>query len=78
MTFLVGLSFVMALLLGLWLGRARPYDQSPEEIERRLSEVDGTHRKVKRHLIFLDLLHRVSEKASDRRFRDRRRPFKWG
>jgi hypothetical protein len=75
MTFMVGLSLVGALIWGIWLGLPKRYDQSLEEIDRRLSE-SGAHRKAKRHMTFLNLLQRKTEKGTDRRFRSERHPFR--
>ncbi len=77
MSFLVGLSFVAALLFGVWLGMPRRYDQSLDEINQRLDE-EGEHQRVKRHMTFLTLLQRKVEKGSSRRQRSTRRPFELG
>lgn len=75
MSWLVILSFVAALGFGIWLGRPRPYDQSLEEIDEKLSE-EGRHARVRRHRTVLNLLQRKSERASHARRRPTRSPFK--
>lgn len=74
MSWVVILSFVAALALGIWIGRPRPYNQTLEEIDERLDE-EGQHARVKRHRTVLNLLQRKSERASHSRRRSRRSPF---
>ena len=75
MTWLIILSFVVALGFGVWLGRPRPFDQSLDEIDERLQE-KGQHARVKRHRTVLSLLQRNSERASHQRRRSSRTPFR--
>ncbi len=74
MSWFVGLSLIGAFLFGIWLGMPRRFDQSLDEIDRRLVE-PGQHNKAKRHITFLNLLQKKREKGSDRRQRDHRTPF---
>ncbi len=76
MTWLIALSFVAALGLGIWLGLPRRYDQPLDEIERRLEE-EGQHQQVKRHRTVLGLLQRKLEPGSrSRRRYQSRGPFR--
>lgn len=75
MSWLIALSFVTALGFGVWLGMPRRYDQSHEEIDRRLDE-EGEHQQVKRHRIVFNLLQKKMEKGSDARRRRSRKPFR--
>lgn len=75
MSWLIALSFVVALGFGVWLGMPRRYDQSLEDIDRRLDE-EGEHQKVRRHRTVLNLLQPKMEKGSHTRRRDSRKPFR--
>ena len=75
MSWLIALSFVVALGFGVWLGMPRRYDQSLEEIDRRLDE-EGDHQKVRRHRTVFNLLQPKMEKGSDTRRRHSRKPFR--
>jgi hypothetical protein len=74
MSVFVGLSLILALAFGIWLGMPRRYDQPLDDIERRLGK-DGEHERVKRHMTFLNLMQKRVEKGSNRRQRSSRRPF---
>jgi hypothetical protein len=77
MEWLVWASLVAALLLGIWLGMPRRYDQSLQDIEERMSE-GGEHQTVQRHFTFLNNLKRTTvERASQKRRRSSgRSPFR--
>jgi len=81
MAWLILLSFVAAFLLGIWLGRPRPYEPSLEEIEARLQQVGGEHAQVKRARtypvrVLQQLLQRKQQRGSERRReRGRKAPF---
>ncbi len=75
MFWLQALGLVAALAVGIWIGRPRPFNQSPQEIEDLLSK-SGSRKKATRHVTFLNLLQRKMEKGSDRRRKPSgRRPF---
>ena len=74
MIWLVGLSFVIALAGGIWLGLPRRYEQSLDEIDQRLDE-EGQHQKVRRHRTVFNLLQGNLERGSHRRRRRTGRPF---
>jgi hypothetical protein len=78
MTILAIVGMVFALALGIYWGLPLRYQPSLEEIDKRLEE-DGEHAKVKRHMTFLNLLQRKTEKGSDRRRNASRtrRPFQY-
>ena len=75
MTWLIGVSFVVALAGGIWLGLPRRYDQPLDEIDRRLDQ-EGQHQKVKRRRTVFSLLQRNMEKGSHSRRRQSRKPFR--
>jgi hypothetical protein len=75
MTWLISLSFVVALVWGIWLGLPRRYDQSLDEIDQRLEE-DGQHQKVRRHRTVFNLLQKQVERGSHSRRRRSRKPFR--
>ncbi len=75
MSWLIALSFVVALVFGIWLGLPRRYDQSFDEIDRRLDE-EGQHQKVRRHRTWFALLQTKLEKGSHSRRRRSRKPFR--
>jgi hypothetical protein len=67
---------VAALGFGVYLGLPRRFDQSLEDIDRRLDE-RGEHAQVKRKTTFIGLMQRRLAKGSDRRrAASRRRPFR--
>jgi hypothetical protein len=76
-SWLVGLSLVGALGVGIWLGLPRQKDyQSLEEIDERLGERGGSHRRVDRMVTFIDLLSKKQELGSNKRMRPKQRgPF---
>ena len=67
------LAVLVALGVGIWLGMPGKYDRNLDELDERLSESGKSRRKVKRHLIFIDML-RKSQRGSQRR--RGRTPFK--
>lgn len=75
MTFLVVLSFAVALAVGIWLGLPRRYEQRLDEIDERL-EAGGKHQTVKRHRTVVTLLQTKLERGSHRRRRRSGRPFR--
>lgn len=75
MDLLVILSLVAAFGFGLWIGRPQRFDQSPEEIEERLSK-DGEHATVDRRETVISILQKRAEKGSDRRRTRPRKPFR--
>jgi hypothetical protein len=77
MTLLAILGMIAALGFGLYWGMPLRWDQSIEEIDKRLEE-DGEHAKAKRHMTFLNLMQRRMSKGSSRRMdRGRRKPFQF-
>jgi len=77
MSWFVGISLVLALAFGIWLGMPRRYDQPLDDIERRLGQ-EGEHERVKRHMTFISLMQKKVERGSSRRQRSQRRPFQAG
>ena len=75
MSWLIVLSFVAALGLGVWLGMPSRYEQPLDEIDRRLDE-EGQHQKVRRHRTVFTLLQKNMEKGSHARRRSSRKPFR--
>lgn len=78
MTILGILGGIAALLFGIYWGMPVRYDQSIDDIDERLGE-EGRHRKAKRHMTFLNLLQRKTERGSHRRrsARRERTPFRY-
>lgn len=77
MIWLAILGGVVALGVGIALGSPRPFDQSHDDIDRRLEE-PGEHARVKRKTTFVTLLQRKVERGSVRRRRaTRRKPFQF-
>lgn len=76
MGWLVALSMVAALGIGLWLGRPRRFEQPLDEIEQRLEE-ERDHETVERRTTPISFIQRQLRKGSDRR-RGRRDPFRLG
>jgi len=74
MIWLLGLSFVVAVGVGIWFGLPGKYDQSLDEIDERLNEPGKKHSTVKRRLTFINLMKK-EERGSKRR-RSSRTPFK--
>jgi hypothetical protein len=74
MTLLLILGALAAFLLGIWLGMPRRFDQSPDEIEERLSK-DGEHATVERKETVISIIQKRAQKGSDRRRTRKRRPF---
>lgn len=67
---------VAALGLGVYLGLPRRFDQSLEDIDRRLQE-EGEHARVKRKTTIIGLMQRKLSRGSERRrAAARRRPFR--
>lgn len=65
-----------ALGFGLYLGMARDYRQSIDEIDELLGK-ETKRKSARKHFTFLNLLQKKAEKGSDRRRRGaRRKPFK--
>jgi hypothetical protein len=65
-----------ALAFGLYLGMAREFDQSLDEIDERLGQ-KNERKTARKHFTFLGFLQKKSERGSDRRRRAARRsPFK--
>jgi len=73
-TFLVILSLVGAFAFGIYLGRPRRFEQTPEEIDALLDR-DGEHAKVNRKETVISILQKRAQKGSDRRRTRKRRPF---
>jgi hypothetical protein len=66
---------VVALGLGIYLGLPGRYDQSLEEIDKRLDE-EGEHAKAERKNTVITILQRKVQPGSDRRrAAQRRKPF---
>lgn len=77
MSWITALTLVGALVLGLWFGRPRRFEQDPDEIDRLLSQPKGKHQKVRRHSTFINFIAKKAQKGSDRR-RGSRKPFRLG
>jgi hypothetical protein len=73
MIWLIGLSVVVAVGVGVWLGLPGKYDQSLDDIDERLIEPGKKHGKVKKSLTFINLLKKEERGSSRRRSRT---PFK--
>jgi len=68
-------SGVVALGLGIYLGLPGRYEQSLDEIDRRLDE-EGEHAKAERKATVITILQRKVQPGSDRRREaQRRKPF---
>lgn len=74
MTILTILSFVGALVLGIYLGMPRRFEQTPEEIDALLDK-EGEHAKVDRKETVISILQKRAQKGSDRRRTRKRKPF---
>lgn len=74
MTILIILSFVGALVLGIYLGMPRRFEQTPEEIDALLDK-EGEHAKVDRKETVISILQKRAQKGSDRRRTRKRKPF---
>lgn len=79
MSWLVGFTLVAALLLGVWIGRPRRFDQPLEELDERIAE-PGEHQKVTRRKTILNSIHFLQRKketgSSRRRAKAGRTPFR--
>lgn len=64
---------ILALALGIWLGRPGRYTQTPDDVEKAMERGGARRNSVKRHFTPLDWL-RKEPKGSDRR--RQRRPFR--
>jgi hypothetical protein len=69
--FLKILGGILALGIGLYMGAVGRYRPDPEELEKALSEVSGSSRKVKQRFTPLAWLRQGQERSSHIRRRSR-------
>ncbi len=71
MVFLKIFGGILALGIGLYMGSVGKYRPDPEELDKALSELGGTSRKVKQRFTPLAWLRQSQERSSHIRRRSR-------